>query len=159
MFINGVCGPHHLPRAVQLWTPLTKILLVRCNVASLAPLNLDLYTVGSCGFASVLLMHFDNCPFARQNFLKILDGGTASHLPSLLLTKPLLDLGWGITSQPWSSPSCKVECYHVPCFYMPLLDLIVTQTQHFALLLLSTNAIIQLTRLISALDAAYYPLF
>ena len=63
-----------------------------------ASLNLDLYIVGSCGFASVLLMHFDNCPFARQNFLKILDGGTASHLPSLLLTKPLLDLGWGITS-------------------------------------------------------------
>ena len=52
-----------------------------------ASLNLDLYIVGSCGFASVLLMHFDNCPFARQNFLKILDGGTASHLPSLLLTK------------------------------------------------------------------------
>ena len=64
-----------------------------------ASLNLDLHTVGSCGFASVLLMHFDNCTFARQNFLKILDGGTASHLPSLLLTKPLLDLGWGITSQ------------------------------------------------------------
>ena len=63
-----------------------------------ASLNLDLYIVGSCGFASVLLMHFDNCPFARQNFLKILDGGTASHLQSLLLTNPPLDLRWRTTS-------------------------------------------------------------
>ena len=60
---------------------------------------------------------------------RILDGGTASHLPLLLFP---LDLGWRITSH-LPSPSLNIACYHVSCFYVLLLDLRANQTQHFIL--------------------------
>ena len=44
-------------------------------------------------------------------------------------------------------------------FFMPLMELIVTQTQHFATLFLPINAILQLIQLVSALDTADYLLF
>ena len=62
-------------------------------------------------------------------------------------------------------PSCdhrlhsKLHVIMFLVFFMPLMELIVTQTQYFAMLLLPICAILQLVRLISALNTADYQPF
>ena len=79
----------------------------KAQCCKLAPLILDLFVAGPCGFASVLLVH-NNCSFARLNFHWILDGGTASHLRSLFLIKLALDFGWEDFS---SAITAYIECF------------------------------------------------
>ena len=88
-----------------------------------------------------------------------LDLGWGDCFPSTIIAFDqtfALDLGWRTTFHLRLSPSMNIAHLHVPCFYMPLLDLIVTQTQHFTPLFLPIDAIIQLIWLISALDNANY---